>query len=113
MDNPRDKIGRCRLAAGQGSTSETGRLTLEVDLSDVSRGPARDYVAGPKESRPLRTKPGATGEDLLVASDPGSEPADFQLQLHVSARLEHDDLRQNARWPTKVRFPAGWRIVPP
>jgi len=51
----------------------------------------------------LRKRLGTTGENLLVASGPGSEQSVFHLHIHVIPRLPNDDLRWNDWWQTKVR----------
>jgi histidine triad (HIT) family protein len=51
----------------------------------------------------LRSRLGTTGENLLVASGPGSEQSVFHLHIHVIPRRSNDDLRWNDWWQTKVR----------
>ena len=80
--------------------------THAVDLSDVSREDLHAVMDLVQEvRRVLRTKLGSTGENLLVASGPGSEQAVFHLHIHVIPRLEYDDLQWNHWWQTKVHFP--------
>jgi histidine triad (HIT) family protein len=77
-----------------------------TDLSDVS--PADLAAVGElvsAVSARLRQRLGTTGENLLVASGPGSEQSVFHLHVHVIPRLPDDDLRWNDWWQTKVRHP--------
>jgi histidine triad (HIT) family protein len=75
-----------------------------VDLSDVT---PKDWEATSdlalKVAALLRTGLGTTGENLFVASGPGSEQSVFHLHLHVIPRLVNDDLRWSDWWSTKVR----------
>jgi histidine triad (HIT) family protein len=75
-----------------------------VDLSDVR---PEDWNAVHqltlRVAALLRARLGTTGENLLVASGPGSEQSVFHLHVHVIPRREDDDLRWNDWWQTKVR----------
>ncbi len=78
-----------------------------VDLSDVS---PEDWAAVNElvvdVARRLRTALGTDGENLLVASGPGSEQSVFHLHVHVIPRKRDDDLRWNDWWQTKVFTPS-------
>ncbi len=75
-----------------------------LDLSDVK---AEDWHATSQLALEvaslLRSRLGTTGENLLVASGPGSEQSVFHLHIHVIPRLPDDDLCWNDWWQTKVR----------
>jgi histidine triad (HIT) family protein len=77
-----------------------------TDLSDVRPS---DWDATCRLAREvaalLRTRLGTTGENLLVASGPGSEQSVFHLHVHVIPRRVQDDLRWNDWWQTKVQTP--------
>jgi len=49
--------------------------------------------------RALRT----SGENVFVASGPGSEQSVFHLHVHIIPRNAGDDLQWNDWWQTKVR----------
>ncbi len=53
----------------------------------------------------LRRKLGTTGENLFVASGPGSEQSVFHLHVHIIPRSPDDDLRWNDWWKTKAFTP--------
>jgi histidine triad (HIT) family protein len=53
----------------------------------------------------LRSKLGTTGENLFVASGPGSEQSVFHLHVHVIPRTPGDDLRWSDWWATKQFSP--------
>jgi histidine triad (HIT) family protein len=75
-----------------------------VDLSDVAPGELEAVMALVREvAARLRERLGTTGENLLVASGPGSEQSVFHLHVHVIPRLPDDALRWNDWWQTKVR----------
>lgn len=77
-----------------------------TDLSDVSPRELASVLALTQEvARRLRERLGATGENLLVASGPGSEQSVFHFHVHVIPRLPDDDLRWNDWWQTKVARP--------
>lgn len=59
----------------------------------------------------LRRKLGTTGENLFVASGPGSEQSVFHLHVHIIPRKEGDDLRWNDWWQTKVFAPPTEDLV--
>lgn len=74
------------------------------DLSDVPPDEFVEVMALVRDvAARLRRRLGTTGENLLVASGPGSEQAVFHLHVHVIPRLPDDDLRWNDWWQTKVR----------
>jgi histidine triad (HIT) family protein len=54
-------------------------------------------------ARRLRERLGTSGENLLVASGPGSEQSVFHLHVHVIPRRPNDDLRWTDWWETKVK----------
>lgn len=77
-----------------------------ADLSDVT--PEEMAAVGTltlEVAALLRKRLGTTGENLLVASGPGSEQSVFHLHVHVIPRVTDDDLRWNDWWQTKVRVP--------
>ncbi|MGP8073963.1 MAG: HIT family protein [Thermoplasmata archaeon] len=77
-----------------------------LDLSDVKPEDWRAACQLALEvASLLRRRLGTTGENLLVASGPGSEQSVFHLHLHVIPRLPNDDLRWNDWWQTKVQHP--------
>jgi histidine triad (HIT) family protein len=77
-----------------------------TDLSDVTAEDFRALMTLVREvAARLRQRLGTTGENLLVASGPGSEQAVSHLHVHVIPRLPDDDLRWNDWWQTKVRHP--------
>jgi histidine triad (HIT) family protein len=53
----------------------------------------------------LRMKLGTTGENLFVASGPGSEQSVFHLHVHVIPRTPGDDLHWSDWWATKQFTP--------
>ncbi len=61
--------------------------------------------------RRLRQALGTTGENLLVASGPGSEQSVFHLHLHVIPRVQDDGLRLTEWWETKASTPARDDLV--
>ena len=75
-----------------------------LDLSDV---PTEDLAAVmelvTKVAARLRHRLGTTGENVFVASGPGSEQSVFHLHVHIIPRRRDDDLRWNDWWQTKVR----------
>ncbi len=77
-----------------------------TDLSDVSPEDLEGVMTlARKVAALLRRRLGTTGENLLVASGPGSEQSVLHLHVHVIPRLPDDDLRWNDWWQTKVRHP--------
>ena len=77
-----------------------------VDLADVAAGDLAAVMSLVQEvAARLRRRLGTTGENLLVASGPGSEQSVFHLHVHVIPRLPDDDLRWNDWWQTKVAEP--------
>ncbi len=83
-----------------------------VDLSDVR---PEDWDAAchlaQEVAALLRVRLGTTGENLLVASGPGSEQSVFHLPIHVIPRFRDDDLRWNDWWQTKVRSIDGPELI--
>ncbi len=83
-----------------------------VNLSDVSPD---DWAAVNAlvldVARLLRTTLGTDGENLLVASGPGSEQSVFHLHVHVIPRKQNDDLRWNDWWQTKVFTPPEPELI--
>lgn len=74
------------------------------DLSDVKPEDASAlFDLTRRVAALLRQHLNTTGENLLVASGPGSEQSVFHLHIHVIPRLPGDDLRWNVWWQTKVR----------
>jgi len=75
-----------------------------TDLSDVT---AEDWRAVGQLVREvasrLRERLHTTGENLLVASGPGSEQSVSHLHVYVIPRRPDDDLRWDDWWATKVR----------
>ncbi|MGC2289969.1 MAG: HIT family protein [Thermoplasmata archaeon] len=59
----------------------------------------------------LRRKLGTTGENLFVASGPGSEQSVFHLHVHIIPRTPNDDLHWNDWWSTKVFIPPDADLV--
>jgi histidine triad (HIT) family protein len=59
----------------------------------------------------LRRKLGTTGENLFVASGPGSEQAVFHLHVHIIPRKTGDDLRWTDWWETKTSTPPQKDLV--
>jgi histidine triad (HIT) family protein len=59
----------------------------------------------------LRLKLGNTGENIFVASGPGSEQAVFHLHVHVIPRKPGDGLNWNDWWATKVFTPPKAELV--
>lgn len=77
-----------------------------ADLSDVSPDEFEGMMALARDvAATLRRRLGTTGENLLIASGPGSEQSVFHLHIHVIPRRPDDDLRWNDWWQTKVRHP--------
>lgn len=76
---------------------DLANITAE-DWGDVATLTAR-------VSNILRRKLGTTGENLMVASGPGSEQSVFHLHVHIIPRRVEDDLRWDDWWQTKVRTP--------
>lgn len=58
-----------------------------------------------------RRKLGATGENLFVASGPGSEQGVSHLHVHVIPRSPDDGLRWNDWWEPKTDSPPVTRLV--
>lgn len=84
-----------------------------VDLSDVPPAELASVMELVREvAARLRRRLGTTGENLLVASGPGSEQSVFHLHVHVIPRLPDDDLRWNDWWQTKVRHYAPGELAP-
>jgi histidine triad (HIT) family protein len=59
----------------------------------------------------LRRKLGTSGENLFVASGPGSEQTVFHLHVHVIPRRVGDDLHWSEWWATKVFKPSRTELV--
>jgi histidine triad (HIT) family protein len=59
----------------------------------------------------LRRKLGNSGENLFVASGPGSEQSVFHLHLHIIPRTRDDDLHWSDWWATKVFSPPASELV--
>jgi histidine triad (HIT) family protein len=79
-----------------------------ADLSDVGPQQLTEVMTLVREvAALLRRRLGTTGENLLVASGPGSEQSVFHLHVHVIPRQSYDDLRWNDWWQTKVHFPGN------
>ncbi len=83
-----------------------------TDLSDVTPD---DWIAVSRLVRDvaarLRRKLGTDGENLMVASGPGSEQSVFHLHVHVIPRKRDDDLRWNDWWQTKTSSPAASELA--
>lgn len=74
------------------------------DLSDVSAADLAAVAALiPEVAACLRRRLGTTGENIFVASGPGSEQSVFHLHAHIIPRRPDDDLRWNDWWQTRVR----------
>jgi histidine triad (HIT) family protein len=77
-----------------------------VDLASVTD---EDWVAvaalSARVQNLLRRKLGTTGENLFVASGPGSEQSVFHLHVHIIPRMPDDDLHWNEWWSTKAFSP--------
>lgn len=81
--------------------------THTLDLASVSPEDWRAVCDLAIEvQRRLRQALGTTGENLLVASGPGSEQSVFHLHLHVIPRALNDDLRLTEWWESKVSTPS-------
>lgn len=77
-----------------------------TDLSDLSPDDLRAVAELAREvARRLRERLGTTGENLFVASGPGSEQTVFHFHLHVVPRLSDDGLGLRAWWDPKTREP--------
>lgn len=86
--------------------------THTLDLASVSPEDWRavsDLVLDVQ--RRLRRSLGTTGENLVVASGPGSEQSVFHLHVHVIPRTETDGLALSAWWETKVGQPSREELV--
>ena len=59
----------------------------------------------------LRRKLGTTGENLFIASGPGSEQSVFHLHVHIIPRKPNDDLRWSDWWETKQFAPPDAELV--
>ncbi|MGA7862132.1 MAG: HIT family protein [Thermoplasmata archaeon] len=59
----------------------------------------------------LRRRLGTTGENLFVASGPGSEQSVPHLHVHIIPRTTGDDLHWNDWWATKVFTPSDADLV--
>jgi histidine triad (HIT) family protein len=59
----------------------------------------------------LRLKLGTTGENVFIASGPGSEQAVFHLHVHIIPRKTGDDLNWTEWWATKVFTPPKVDLV--
>lgn len=83
-----------------------------VDLSDVSPS---DWAAvtelTSEVAKLLRRRLGTSGENLMVASGPGSEQSIFHLHVHVIPRKPGDDLRWNDWWETKAFTPSAEELA--
>jgi histidine triad (HIT) family protein len=83
-----------------------------ADLSDV---PSEDWAAVNRLVRDVATRLrrtlGTDGENLLVASGPGSEQSVFHLHVHVIPRKRNDDLRWNDWWQTKTFAPPSAELA--
>jgi histidine triad (HIT) family protein len=83
-----------------------------VDLASV---PVEDWSAVSqlviRVSKDIRRRLGTTGENLMVASGPGSEQSVFHLHVHVIPRLPNDDLRWTDWWSTKAFTPSEADLV--
>ncbi len=74
-----------------------------TDLSEISPEAFGALMSLVREvSGLLRRRLGTTGENLFVASGPGSEQSVFHLHVHVIPRLPDDDLRWNDWWESKA-----------
>lgn len=74
-----------------------------TDLSDVTPDDAKalfDLVL--EVAAQLRQRLGTSGENLLVASGPGSEQSVLHLHVHVIPRRANDNLRWDDWWRTKI-----------
>lgn len=83
-----------------------------VDLASVGE---EDWVAvtrlTARVQNLLRRKLGSTGENLFVASGPGSEQSVFHLHVHIVPRRVQDDLHWADWWATKVFTPPTTELV--
>ena len=83
-----------------------------LDLASVTRD---DWAAvaelTARLQKTLRRTLGTTGENLFVASGPGSEQSVFHLHVHVVPRQVGDDLHWSAWWATKVVTPPAEELV--
>jgi histidine triad (HIT) family protein len=59
----------------------------------------------------LRRKLGTTGENVFIASGPGSEQSVFHLHVHIIPRTPNDDLHWADWWATKVFSPGPEDLV--
>lgn len=59
----------------------------------------------------LRRRLGTTGENLFVASGPGSEQSVFHLHVHIIPRTPNDDLHWADWWATKAFSPSKADLV--
>ncbi len=83
-----------------------------LDLGSVTRddwGAVAELTA--RVQKILRRTLGTTGENLFVASGPGSEQSVFHLHLHVVPRRVGDDLHWSDWWATKVVTPPTEELV--
>jgi len=83
-----------------------------VDMADVTEA---DWtaVAGltARVLNILRRKLGTTGENVFIASGPGSEQSVAHLHVHIIPRTPDDDLHWNDWWATKVFTPPPAELV--
>lgn len=77
-----------------------------TDLSDVAPPELNDVMALVLEvATLLRRRLNTTGENLLVASGPGSGQSVFHLHVHIIPRILDDGLQWNDWWHAKVHLP--------
>ena len=86
--------------------------THTLDLASV---PPEDWTAvcelTKEVQQRLRRTLGTTGENLVIASGPGSEQSVFHLHMHVIPRTADDGLQMSAWWETKVGHPSKEEMV--
>jgi histidine triad (HIT) family protein len=87
----------------------------KTHVTDLAGSTQQDWVAvGELTARVaniLRRKLGTTGENLFVASGPGSEQGVSHLHVHVVPRRDDDELRLNDWWKTKASSPPTADLV--
>jgi histidine triad (HIT) family protein len=83
-----------------------------IDLASVA---AEDWAAvadlSTRVLNILRRKLRTTGENVFIASGPGSEQAVFHLHVHIIPRMTGDDLNWTEWWATKVFTPPKTDLV--